>query len=61
MPFMLATASTANTVASALSGVDLTTILQETISLLPVVLPLIVTFIGIRKAISFLTGALHSA
>lgn len=53
--------TTSNAVATAVNGVDLSGILQELISLLPVVLPTIVGFIGIRKAISFLIGSLRRA
>lgn len=55
------TTTTANTVATAISGTDLTGILQELISLLPVVLPVVCGFIGIRKGISFLIGSLRRA
>lgn len=53
--------SIASTVATAVNGVELSGILEELISLLPVVLPTIVGFIGIRKAISFLIGSLRRA
>lgn len=36
-------------------------VLDEIISLLPVILPVSIGFIGLRKAISFLIGMLHSA
>lgn len=55
------TTTTANTVASAINGVDLSSILEEVVSLLPVVLPTIVAFLGIRKGISFLIGSLRRA
>lgn len=42
--------------AIALSGV-----LDEVIGLLPVVIPVVVTFIGLRKGIGFLQSILHSA
>lgn len=57
----LTSATTANTVATAISGTDLTGILNEIISLLPVVLPVVVGFIGVRKGISFLIGSLRRA
>ena len=57
----LSSSAVSNTVATAVNGVDLSGILQELISLLPVVLPTIVGFIGIRKAISFLIGSLRRA
>ena len=36
-------------------------VLDEIIALLPVVIPTMIGFIGLRKAISFLQGVLHSA
>lgn len=55
------TTTTSNTVATALTGVDLSGIMEELISLLPVILPTVVGFIGVRKAISFLIGSLRRA
>lgn len=42
--------------ADMLSGV-----LDEIVALLPVIIPVMIGFIGLRKAISFLQGVLHSA
>lgn len=39
----------------------LTGVLNEVISLLPIIIPVIVGFIGLRKGISFLQSILHSA
>lgn len=36
-------------------------VLDELIGLLPVILPTMIGFIGLRKGISFLQGVLHSA
>lgn len=36
-------------------------VLNEVIALLPVVIPAMLTFIGLRKGVSFLQGVLHSA
>lgn len=36
-------------------------VLEEIISLLPICLPVMITFIGIRKGISFISSVLHSA
>ena len=36
-------------------------VLDEIIAMLPVIVPVMVGFIGLRKGISFLQGALHSA
>lgn len=58
---VLTSATTSNSVASAIQGTDLSGILNEIISLLPVVLPVVVGFIGVRKGISFLIGSLRRA
>jgi hypothetical protein len=42
--------------AEMLSGV-----LDEVVGLLPLALPVMITFIGLRKGISFITSVLHSA
>ena len=39
----------------------LTGVLDEVVGLLPVILPVMITFIGIRKGIGFVKSALHSA
>lgn len=36
-------------------------VLDEIVGLLPVVIPVMVSFIALRKGISFLQGILHSA
>lgn len=36
-------------------------VLNEITGLLPVVIPVMITFIAVRKGISFLQGILHSA
>lgn len=53
--------SVGNTVATAINGVDLSGILTEIISLLPILLPTVVAFIAVRKGISFLIGSLRRA
>lgn len=53
--------SGAAVVAGSVGSIDLTGILDEVISLLPVVLPVVIGFIGIRKGISFLIGSLRNA
>lgn len=42
-------------------GVDITGVMDEVVGLLPVVLPVLIGFIAIRKGISFVLGMLHSA
>lgn len=57
--------STATTTASVLSGVVtedmMSGALDEVIGLLPVAIPVMIGFIGLRKGISFLQGILHAA
>lgn len=36
-------------------------VLDEIVGLLPVIVPVMIGFIGLRKGISFLQGVLHSA
>lgn len=43
------------------NAIALDTVLSEVIGLLPVVIPVMIGFIALRKGISFLQGILHSA
>lgn len=43
------------------NAIALTGVLDEVIGLLPVVIPVMIGFIALRKGISFLQGILHSA
>ena len=36
-------------------------VLEQVIDLLPVILPVMITFLGLRKGISFVMSMLHSA
>lgn len=51
--------------ATGLSGIVTTQmmsgVLDEILGLLPVVIPVMISFIGLRKGISFLQSVLHSA
>ena len=51
--------------ATGLSGIVTTQrrsgVLEEILGLLPVVIPVMIGFIGLRKGISFLQSVLHSA
>lgn len=60
---LLTTTSTANTVANVITSnnIDFSGMLEEVVNLLPVVLPVLVGFLAIRKAISFLIGSLRRA
>ena len=58
MPFLL----TATTKLDAIVTADmLQGVLNEVIGLLPILLPVMITFIGLRKGISFISSCLHSA
>jgi len=48
-------------IASVVSSASLQGVLDEVVGLLPVVIPVMIAFIGLRKGISFLQGVLHSA
>lgn len=61
MWFATVATSAAGVVEGALTGVTLTTVLDEVVNLLPIVLPVVIGFIGIRKGISFLLGSLREA
>ena len=64
MAFLLtASSSVGQQVANAVTtaNIDLTSVVNEVIALLPVVLPTIVVFLGVRKGISFLIGSLRRA
>lgn len=52
---------TASGLSSVVTGEMLTGVLDEIVALLPVVIPVMIGFIGLRKGISFLQGVLHSA
>lgn len=54
-------ATTTSTIAGIVNAEMLQGVLNEILGLLPIILPVSITFIGIRKGLSFLTGALHSA
>lgn len=54
-------ALTATGLASVVTGEMLSGVLDEIVALLPVVIPVMIGFIGLRKGISFLQGVLHSA
>lgn len=43
------------------TGEMLSGVLDQVIDLLPVILPVMITFVGLRKGISFVMSMLHSA
>ena len=42
-------------------AISLTGVLDEVVGLLPVVIPVMISFIALRKGVSFLQNILHSA
>ena len=52
---------TASGLAGVVTAEMLSGVLDEIVALLPVVLPVMIGFIGLRKGISFVQGVLHSA
>lgn len=59
MPTML-TAAAAD-LSSIVTAEMLSGVLDQIVGILPVVIPVMIGFIGLRKGISFLRGVLHSA
>lgn len=55
----MASSIIANVISS--NSIDLTTVLNEVIALLPTTIPVIISFLGIRKGLSFLIGCLRRA
>ena len=49
------------TLAGIVSADMVSGVLDEIVGLLPVIVPVMIGFIGLRKGISFLQGVLHSA
>ena len=58
---VLATSGTTSALYDAVSGANISGVLDEVIGLLPVVLPVMIGFLAIRKGISFVLGMLRSA
>lgn len=54
-------ATTTTTLAGIVTGDMVSGVLDEIVGLLPVIVPVMIGFIGLRKGISFLQGVLHSA
>lgn len=59
MPTMLTGA--AADLSSIVTAEMLSGVLDQIVGILPVVIPVMIGFIGLRKGISFLQGVLHSA
>lgn len=60
MPMFL-TAVTSTDLSAIVTADMLQGVLSQVVGLLPVVIPVMIGFIGLRKGISFLQGVLHSA
>ncbi len=62
MPFIIAAASESGSVLSGVvTSAMMNGVLSEVTGLLPVTIPTMVSFIGLRKGISFIGSILHSA
>lgn len=61
VPIITAAAEGGATVLSSISSDMLNGVLNEVVGLLPVVMPVMIGFIAIRKGISFVIGMLRSA
>lgn len=57
----LATEGAGSALYQAVSGANISGVLDEVIGLLPTVLPVMIGFLAIRKGISFVLGMLRSA
>lgn len=55
------TVEAANKVAESLSEVDLSGVLSEMLALVPILMPVAISFIAIRKGISFVLSTLRDA
>lgn len=53
--------ATATMLGDIVTSTMLNGVLDQVIDLLPVVLPVMITFVGLRKGISFVMSMLHSA
>ena len=60
MPMFL-TGTVSTSLADIVTADMMNGVLSDIVALLPVVIPVMVGFIGLRKGISFLQGVLHSA
>ena len=64
-PMVLATGAGASSatgqIASVVTSGMMQGVLDEVIALLPVCIPVMISFIGLRKGISFIQSVLHSA
>lgn len=59
--FVVATSTTAGKIAGVVTADMMQGVLDEVIGLLPVCIPVMISFIGLRKGISFIQSVLHAA
>lgn len=58
---LAASTTTSGQIASVVTSGMMQGVLDEVIALLPVCIPVMISFIGLRKGISFIQSVLHSA
>lgn len=61
MPFVFALEAGDPVLAGVVTSAMMNGVLDEVIGLLPVTIPVMISFIGLRKGISFIGSVLHSA
>ena len=61
MEFLALTATTATTIAEAIQGVELGTVLNQLVACVPTILGFSVSVVGLRKAYSFVMSAIRQA
>lgn len=59
--FLMVTATATGQLANVVTADMMSGVLDEVISLLPVCVPVMIGFIGLRKGIGFIQSVLHSA
>lgn len=59
--FIVASAASAGKIAGVVTADMMNGVLDEVIALLPVCIPVMISFIGLRKGISFIQSVLHAA
>lgn len=61
MPLVFLSVDAGSVLSKVVTSNMLSGVLDEVIGVLPVCIPVMITFIGLRKGISFVQGILHSA
>lgn len=60
-PVVLAASTTTGKIADVVTSAMMQGVLDEVVALLPVCIPVMISFIGLRKGISFIQSVLHAA